>query len=117
MWEGSASEWSADSQRIVLISVNPALLASVLARLLRERGWSVGEQRPDGGPPPAAAILSADAVIDLRQVDSPLTIVLPDDDGRNGQLLRTGDPQGDPFESPREMLGTILDLVGTASPR
>lgn len=95
----------------VRVAVQPALLASALGRLLRDSGWDV-EAAGQGAQPTtsvAAAVVSQDSEIDLRDLQAELTVVLPDGAGRGGRLVRrdgdgrqlapTGDPVRDLFDA------------------
>jgi hypothetical protein len=97
---------------VVVIAVEPELLASVLARLLRRRGWRVGQ----AGDEAEHSVREVDALIVSQnaagppEVNAALTIMLPDEAGSGGRV-RHRDGREELLQPGAERLESLLDML------
>ncbi|MGH9296853.1 MAG: hypothetical protein ACRDZP_02615 [Acidimicrobiales bacterium] len=90
---GSVTETSSAGAPVVLVSVEPALLDSVLSHLLTQRGWHVARPTDAGDEAQCvtAVVLSQDTVVDIEPAAPEVTVILPDGFGNGGSVTRRGE--------------------------
>lgn len=94
---------------VVLISVEPPLLATTLGRLLAARGWAVDDLHGFQGRADAV-VVSEVAADDADLVDAPVVIVLSDD-GHGGGTVHHADGHQEPLAGGRRPLEALFEAL------
>lgn len=103
-----------DALPVVVLSVTPALLESALGRILAAAGWEVRdplEPRPLGRQ---AVVAVVSELADANGIDAPVTVVLPDQHGRGGRVLRDGGNAAVPLPPDDGVLPALLQIIDAA---